>query len=122
MRRKIFDQKFNMGMKTQNLMLILNPLEKLQNLHAKKVIDEKVMGNRSFLILFSVYKSFRSITLWVKFFFIFSSTDETAQKNEKVFYKCLQEFHFASFSGLGGCILSKRSKSMYPSGQAYSAK
>jgi hypothetical protein len=49
MRRQIFDQKFNMGIKTQNLMLILNPFEKLQNIRAKKVIDEKVMGNRSFL-------------------------------------------------------------------------
>jgi hypothetical protein len=50
-----------MGIRNYNLMLILNPLEKLQNIQAKQFIDEKVMGKRSFLHLFLCTKVFHNL-------------------------------------------------------------
>jgi hypothetical protein len=36
------------------------------------------------------------------------------KKNKNVFYKCGLESYFTSISGLGGFILSKKLKSLYP--------
>jgi hypothetical protein len=45
------------------------------------------------------------------------NTDETVEKTKNAFYKCVLESHFTLFSGPGGSILSKKSKSMTPSVQ-----
>ncbi len=56
---KHFFAKFQYGYKkTQNLILILNMLKKLQKMHAKKVVNEKVMENLIFLLLLLSAKLF----------------------------------------------------------------
>jgi hypothetical protein len=36
------------------------------------------------------------------------------KKMKNMFYKCVSEFNLATMNGLGGSILSKKSKSLYP--------
>jgi hypothetical protein len=57
--------------KTQNLMPNLNPLQKLQKTHAKKVISKKWLKNRvlKFLTFITVCNSFRPVTIFWNFFF-----------------------------------------------------
>ncbi len=37
-----------------------------------------------------------------------------SKKQKNAFYKCVLESHFIYIAGLGGSILSKKSKSLYP--------
>jgi hypothetical protein len=65
-------------------------LKKLQPTHAKKVIREKVTENGVFYFYYCVQ--------------MLSA------------YILILESHFKSISGMGGSILSKKSKSLYPNG------
>jgi hypothetical protein len=65
-------------------MLILNPLEKLQNIQAKKFIDLKVMGKRSLFLCTKVFHN-----LFGKIFLHFFNRTRNAQKTQKVFLKIL---------------------------------
>ncbi len=54
---------------------------------------------------------YQNILLTVK-----PNVEERAEKNKtkNIFYKCVLEWHFASISGLGGSILSKKVKIAVP--------
>ncbi len=55
--------KMQSGYQMQNLMLILNPLEKLKKMHAKNVINKKVTEKLS-VTLITVCKNFWPITFF----------------------------------------------------------
>jgi hypothetical protein len=82
--------------KTQDFILISNPLKKLQKV---AFYDTHIKFLPKNLFAYIIYFL---LTLMV-------NTDETAEKN--LFYKCALEFNFTSMSGLGGSILSKKHSS-----------
>ncbi len=88
--------------KTQNLMLISNPLEKLQKISCEKFFMKKWHKNGIFDFNYWVQK-FSNYNIFRWFFALFqriltkllltlkAKSDKTAQKTKIVFYKCVLE-------------------------------
>ncbi len=96
----------------------------------KIFINKKVMSKLNLLLVIPCAKvfglqinlgeffSFRNQHQFLRFcsFWLTSklSADETAEENKKMYLIKVSCFHFTSFSGLGGSMLSKRPKCLYP--------
>jgi hypothetical protein len=96
--------------KTQNLMLISNPLRKLQKDSWKKSYQPTSDQKMEILTSITLCKSLRPFTfiniisyrILANIFecaFISSFLDKRLKKTKNVYYKCVLESHFTSISG-----------------------
>ncbi len=90
--------------KKQNLMLISNPLKKLQQISCGKSYQRKSDRKMEFLTFITECKNFRPATFLGSFFYTFFNRFES---------------YFTSIFDLRGSILSKKTKSLHPTVRVY---